>query len=275
MKSVTTALDHYLQQWQLSPDGAVQQRPSSILLPVRQRNNTAAMLKINLAVEEQIGQNLLIYWQQQSGAARVIASDQNAILLERAEQSNLLATFSQEGKDKLACHIICSTVRQLHQPRLCHPPALPNLSDWFTILYSTAANYGDVLPLCAQTARHLLNRPQKKGSLHGDIHHSNILYFGNAGWLAIDPKGVYGEFTFDYANIFCNPDSKTACNPSLFRQRVTWITQAAKLSRQRLLLWIVAWCGLSASWLLEEGLAPTTRLVIAKLAANELGISAT
>jgi streptomycin 6-kinase len=29
--------------------------------------------------------------------------------------------------------------------------------------------------------------------------------FGARGWLAIDPKGLYGERGFDYANIFCNP----------------------------------------------------------------------
>lgn len=30
-------------------------------------------------------------------------------------------------------------------------------------------------------------------TLHGDLHHGNVLDFGASGWLAIDPKGLKGE----------------------------------------------------------------------------------
>jgi streptomycin 6-kinase len=43
-------------------------------------------------------------------------------------------------------------------------------------------------------------------ALHGDLHHENVLDFGERRWLAIDPHGLHGERFFDFANIFTNPD---------------------------------------------------------------------
>ena len=40
--------------------------------------------------------------------------------------------------------------------------------------------------------RALLALPQDVGVLHGDLHHGNVLDFGD-GWRAIDPKGLVGE----------------------------------------------------------------------------------
>jgi streptomycin 6-kinase len=59
----------------------------------------------------------------------------------------------------------------------------------------------------------LLDDPRDIVALHGDIHHGNILDFGERGWLAIDPKGLIGERGFDYANNFCNPDAAIATRP--------------------------------------------------------------
>ncbi|VVE53578.1 hypothetical protein PHO31112_04863 [Pandoraea horticolens] len=108
--------------------------------------------------------------------------------------------------------------------------------------------------------------------LHGDIHHANVLDFGDRGWLAIDPKGLYGERGFDYANLFCNPDGETALTPGVFVRRVDIVTHAAALDRQRLLQWVLAWAGLSAVWRMEDGDDAQSALDVARLAAATLGI---
>ena len=74
--------------------------------------------------------------------------------------------------------------------------------------------------------------------LHGDIHHDNVLDFGERGWLAIDPKRLYGERGFDYANIFCNPNYGIATDPAIFQRRVEQVCRLAGLERRRLLQWI-------------------------------------
>lgn len=121
----------------------------------------------------------------------------------------------------------------------------------------------------------LLSSPQNEVVLHGDLHHGNILDFGTKGWLAIDPKGLVGERGFDYANIFTNPDlaaptKPVAIEPEIFAQRVNIVSEIAKIERQRLLMWIIAWCGLSSAWFLQEGDCATIPLRIAELASAEL-----
>ena len=108
--------------------------------------------------------------------------------------------------------------------------------------------------------------------LHGDIHHGNILDFGERGWLAIAPKGLLGERGFDYANLFCNPSHPVATAPSRLARQADVVARAANLDRMRLLHWILAWAGLSAVWGIEGGndrhIEPTLR--IAKIAAAEI-----
>lgn len=121
----------------------------------------------------------------------------------------------------------------------------------------------------------LLSSPHDEVVLHGDLHHGNILDFGTRGWLAIDPKGLVGERGFDYANIFTNPDlaeptRPVAIEPERFTQRVNIVSEIARIERQRLLMWIVAWCGLSSVWFLQEGDSATVPLRIAELAMAEL-----
>ncbi|WP_225024760.1 aminoglycoside phosphotransferase family protein [Bradyrhizobium septentrionale] len=56
-----------------------------------------------------------------------------------------------------------------------------------------------------------------------------------------------------------------------FARRLDIVVEAARLDRRRLLLWIVAWTGLSAAWFLGDSdpLAEID-LAIARLAAAEL-----
>jgi len=133
-----------------------------------------------------------------------------------------------------------------------------------------ARAHGGILSLADATAHDLLSEPREIGVLHGDIHHDNILWFGNRGWLAIDPKGLLGERGFDFANLFCNPDPRTATAPGRFARQVGVIANAARLDRTRLLQWILTWAGLSSAWLLNEGVSAELPLKIAELALAEL-----
>jgi streptomycin 6-kinase len=131
-----------------------------------------------------------------------------------------------------------------------------------------------LLAVSAKAARSLLENPQQVGVLHGDIHHDNILDFGDRGWLAIDPKRLIGERGFDYANIFANPDLADPTRPVAalhFKRRLEIVSADAGLDRRRLLQWIVAWSGLSAAWFLSDGGSPETDFRIAELAVAELG----
>ena len=260
--------DDYLARWALTLDGDPIVTRNSRLLPVR-RQGVPAMLKIAVEPEEKVGSRLMTWWDG-DGAARVLAHAVEAILLERAESGIGLAELARSGRDDEATRIICAVVAKLHAPRDKPLPDLVPLGLWFEALEPAAADHGGILSVAAGTARDLLTEPREVGVLHGDIHHDNILWFGNRGWLAIDPKGLIGERCFDYANLFCNPDLRTATAPNRFVRRVEVVAKAARLDRTRLLQWVLAWAGLSSAWLLNEGLSPEPPIKVAELALVEL-----
>lgn len=224
------------------------------------------MLKIAVEAEEKFGGGLMPWWDG-IGAAQVLAHEGDALLMERAEGTASLATMAHSGRDDDACRIICGVVAQIHRPRSRPAPSVIPLSQWFRELAPAAAQYGGVLSLCASAADALLAAPQDVVVLHGDIHHGNILDFGERGWLAIDPKRLGGERGFDYANLFSNPDRETAAAPSRLARRLAVVSETAGLEPKRLLQWVLAQSGLSAAWILSDGGTPELQLEIASEAA--------
>jgi streptomycin 6-kinase len=264
----------YLARWGLVPDGDPIITPAARLLPVV-RDGEPAMLKLSREEDERFG-GVLMEWWDGEGAARVLARDNVALLLERATGPASLADMARSGHDDEACRILCATAARLHAPRSKPPPELIPLARWFHDLEPAAAKHGGILVRCAGTARSLLAEPREVGVLHGDLHHGNVLDFGARGWLAIDPKRLVGERGFDFANIFTNPDladptRPVATEPGRFACRLEVVAEAARLERRRLLSWILAWAGLSASWFLgDDNPLASIDLRIAAMAAAEL-----
>jgi len=263
--------DRYLDRWNLIPDGMPIITRSSRLLPVR-RGGVPAMLKIAVEAEERRGGALMVWWAGE-GAARVLAHEGEALLMERAMGERSLIEMARHGRDEEACRIICSVAGRLHDHRGRPAHELIPLSRWFAALEPAAARYGGTLGRCAAMARALLGAPRDAVVLHGDIHHGNILDAGDRGWLAVDPKGLAGERGFDFANIFCNPDRRVAAAPGRLARQASVVAEAAGLDRERLLGWALAWAGLSAAWFIEDGMSPDVPLEVAEIAAAELGLS--
>lgn len=263
----------YLSLWHLTPDGAPIVTHAARLLPV-QHAGKPAMLKVATEEDEKQGGVLMNWWDGQ-GAARVLAHDHDAILLERATGHRSLASYSRTGRDDEATHILCDVLQALHAPRNKPLPALRPLEEWFQDLWPMAQAQGGILAHSARYARALLDDPRDQTVLHGDMHHDNVLDFGERGWLVIDPKRLYGERAFDYANIFCNPDLSdptppVAIVPGCFARRLDLILARSGLERRRLLQWVVAWCGLSAAWYMGDGDDAAIDLDIARQAQSQL-----
>jgi streptomycin 6-kinase len=234
------------------------------------------MLKVTDDADEKHG-HLLLQWWAGHGAARVLAHDDGAVLLERATGSRSLVALANEGRDDEATRIICDVARQLHAPRKAPPPGLVPLTTWFEPLAPAAQAHGGILVQAAAAAVRLLASQREIVPLHADLHHENILDFGERGWLAIDPKRVIGERTFEYTILFCDPDLglphlTIARRPEIFAQRLTIVSEAANLEVRRLLLWILAWAGLSTAWQIGDGLDPEIELQVAEMALAALNV---
>lgn len=264
--------ERYLTQWNLQPDGEPIYTPGSDLLPVR-FEGLPAMLKVARDSEEKVGA-LVMRWWNGVGAARVYRHEGDALLMERATGSGSLMRMAQDGQDDEASCIACATIAHLHAPRAAQAPELVLLEDWFQSLWPAARLKGGLFAQAAATARELLGSQREIVVLHGDIHHDNVLDFGERGWLAIDPKRVIGDRGYDYANLICNPELPTVVQPARFARQVEVIAEVSGLGRPRLLRWVLAYAGLSAAWFLEDGDAASAEsdLCVARLAIEALGL---
>jgi streptomycin 6-kinase len=242
-------LDEYLRRWDLSPAGGRFATRSSQLQPVLRRGERA-MLKVARIEEEATGCHLLAWWDGH-GAARVLELDDHAAVLEWGGDS--LAGVAEADDDR-ATRVLCDVAGTLHAAsdrRFDSQPAgLIALSPWFGSLFARTDADG-FYARAAALARTLIDDTGDRVVLHGDLHHGNVLDFGDRGWLAIDPKFLVGPRVFDYTNILCNPSQELA--ERRFERRVDLIGDLAGIPTATLLEWTVAWTGLSASWSAEDG----------------------
>jgi streptomycin 6-kinase len=270
----TDPIKPWLDRWTLAPDGApFSTKYGSYLAPVRTADGESAMLKIAGHQEEENGGRLMAWWAG-VGAARVLAIEGPAILLERLSGGASLAAMARAGEDAAATRIICDTAMRLHAPRAEPPPAtLVPLTTWHRSLAAAAGAQGGPFAEAWTIAERLLAEQRDVVVLHGDLHHENILDGGPRGWLAIDPKGMIGERGFDYANLFRNPDADMALRPGRLGGQAAVVAAAAGLEPARLLAWVYTYAVLGAAWSLEGDFEDDVDagLKIAAIAEAELG----
>lgn len=275
-----SAVSRYLRLWDLELDGEPWSTPSSHVAFVRRTDGTPAVLKVPLIDEERLGCRVLDWWSGE-GAARVMAiDDHDAILMDRAEPGVQLLSMAESASppgwesDLEASRTLIAATRRLHQhPAIDVPKGLMSLRRWFRELFSWADQVGGFFSRAASVADELLDDQRDCCVLHGDIHHENVLWFGpGKGWLAIDPKGLFGDPAFDYVNLLTNPGREVIFRSGRFDQQVELITGATGIDRDRLLRWTVAWSGLTAAWLRESELdgGPANNVPIGLLAERAL-----
>ena len=242
-------VEDYLQRWHLQPDGAVFSTRSSHLQRVR-RDGRPAMLKVARIEEEANGCRLLAWWDGR-GAARVYEVDSHAAVLEWGGESLVgLAGVDDDRATRTLCNV-AATLHGASEHRFeFRPEGLIPLDAWFRSLFARDDADG-FYAVAATTARRLLTADDDPVVLHGDLHHDNVLDFGERGHLAIDPKFLVGNRVFDYTNILCNPGQALA--ERHFDRRVDLISELAGIPRVELLEWTVAWTALSASWFAVDG----------------------
>lgn len=264
MAAQLTEFAPWLTAWGLVADGEGFGSPWSRLLPVR-RGGEPAVLKVAVHPGEKRGGAVMAYYAG-GGAARVLAHDDDAVLLERLDGPRSLEAMARGGQDEAACRILCEAVARLQAPRPGPAPdVLVPLETWFAALWPTAERLGGVYAASAAAARELLASQGPPVVLHGDIHHGNVLDGGDLrGWRAIDPKGLLGDRGYDYANLICNPNAETAL--ANLERRVAIVSEMSGLPRADVLRWLIAYLGLSASWTVSDGDDPWQALAILEAA---------
>ncbi|RII89868.1 aminoglycoside phosphotransferase family protein, partial [Clavibacter michiganensis] len=128
------------------------------------------------------------------------------------------------------------------------------LAVWFRELVEPARPLPRSLDRGAGVARELLAGSGPGVVLHGDVHHGNVLRFGDGdigsdsdsdsdsddAWRAIDPKALVGDPGFDTANVLANPTPAIALRPGRLARRAGVVAEETGADLDAVLAWTEA-----------------------------------
>jgi streptomycin 6-kinase len=270
------ALDSYLSRWQLSEPKPLARTFTSDLYTVLAADRPA-VLKIlsEIGVEdERVGADAL-QWYNGQGAVQLLNHDSGAMLLEFVSGDSL-TQMVKEGHDDQATRIIVDVLNRLHFANSSEPPTslIPLSRRFQSLLEGGAASQLDpIIQRGATVARSLLDDQRPSHVLHGDIHHDNIRHHSQRGWLAIDPKGLMGDRTYDAANALCNPESlpELVESPERLLRQAEIMATGLGIEQPRILAYTFAHACLSACWSVEDGQDPSHAILMARVAESSIG----
>ncbi len=254
-------LPHYLNTWNLSQPKPLATTPTSHVYTVQHEGETAVLKILTpIGIEDEASGIVALRHYNGNGAVQVFAEDGEALLMEYVPGDDLLPMV-QRGDDEEATRIIAGVLNQLHSnaPETM-PAGLWTLERRFRSLfrYADSGTAEPVYVQAAQLVRELLDDPQQVRVLHGDMHHQNVRHQEGRGWLAIDPKGVYGEKTFDACNTLCNPPfmPELVHNEARLLRNAHLLADTMGVDVQRLLRYTFAYACLSNVWSMEHDGVP-------------------
>jgi streptomycin 6-kinase len=250
-------LDHlqsHIAKWRLTLDGAPFETISSWLAYVT-RDDERAVLKVFKPGSNEAPSARYLILHRANGTVRVLEGDERAILIERIAPGTPLASLSRTGRDDDATRIICDTIAKLQR----HPVDIAGWPghDEHLVAFVERRPVAPFTPGIVARAKAMFqeldaSQPQRM-LLHGDLHHDNILFDDELGWLAIDPKGEVGETAYEIAAALRNPleNSHLFITPQQLDRRVRIYCERLKLDRKRVLGWCFARNASAALWYCE------------------------
>jgi streptomycin 6-kinase len=187
-------------------------------------------------------------------------TEQGVLLLERIFPGHDLTSLPD---DQEATHITADAILAL---RCSVPPGneFPTMEKWckgFDRYQTLFSEKDGPLPIkifstAVGLVRELLASSEEREFLHGDLHHTNLLFRDDDTWIAIDPKGVIGELAFEVGPYVFNPIPDLIHRPNLgeiLSQRLQILEETTGIDKYRLAAWSFCRAVLAAIWSLEEG----------------------
>lgn len=256
----------YLTRWNLTQPQRLTTTATSYIYRVQQKG-VPAVLKVLTPTgqhDERHAPDVLRHFDGR-GSVRLLAADEGAHLLEYVPGESLV--HLAETDDAAATRLIAGVLNQLHHNPQTEGVQAGSLRRRFRALFERASlpESDTLFGRAARLADALLSNARDVRVLHGDVHHENILHKPGRGWLAIDPKGLIGERTFDTANTFFNPAPKIYAHEPRIRRTAEILANETGLETRRILQFAYVYGGLSVAWSFEDGTPPESRWIQAHL----------
>jgi len=217
ISAMTDRLNEYARKWNVSVEHQVQTTTSFLAFGTRDGVDVVLKVSRNMTEEWRSGQVLATFGGK--GVVRVFEYADGAALLERLRPATSLAEVVLSGRDSEATDILAGVIREMITAPLGEPDA-SSAEEWGVGFQRYLQSEDGQLPreLVAQ-AHHiyvqLCSSQKKRRLLHGDLHHYNVLFDAQRGWLATDPKGVVGELEYEIGAALRNPYECTQIFTSL------------------------------------------------------------
>ncbi len=252
-------VDEVGEAWSLQPDGEPRHGRASLVLPVRDEEGRAAVLKLGCPDPDAEHEHLALRHWDGHGAVRLLRADprRRVMLLERVHDEDLSERWDQE-----ACEVVAGLYAALHRPA---PPQLSRLSlsarRWsgeLAALPRDAPLPRRLVEQAASLARDLAADPTTDGTLvHGDLHYENVLAADRAPWLAIDPQPRSGDPHYEPAPMLWNrlEELGQPGGPGIrdgVRHRFHTLVDVAGLDEDRARAWVVVRVLVNALWELQD-----------------------
>jgi streptomycin 6-kinase len=266
------------QRWRVRIGPPFAQLSYHYVAPAVQSDGTGVVVKVCSPTHEfgREAEALRLFAGQ--GMVQLLAYDvgDEALLLERLEPGTLLRTVEDDAQ---TISIAAAVMRQMRRPAPVQHP-FPSVSDWGRGFARLRRHYGGG---CGPFPAALLEEAEALFAelsasmaapvlLHGDLHQDNILAASRQPWLAIDPKGLIGEPTYEVGALLHNPLPDLLETPQpgrLLRRRVDQLAEELGFDRARIRGWGIAQAVLAAWWTVEDHGHPwDAALTCAKLLAE-------
>ena len=247
------------QKWNLSLAGDPFELSFNYVVPVLQAEKCARVLKLGVPTPEFMSEARALREFGGHGAVGLIESDESlgALLLERVDPGSTLATLDDHVR---STEVAAQTMLKLWQAA---PANLEfrNLESWTGGLVKLRARFsGATGPLdsglvdVAENIRaELVQGAQPSCLLHADLHHFNILYGSGSGWVAIDPKGVIGDPSYEPASFLLNPNPTVFLDRAIQETRIAILAEHLNMDKQRIARWAFFHAVLASWWTIEDG----------------------
>jgi streptomycin 6-kinase len=232
----------------------------NFVAPATRAGGTHAVFKLSRHVDETRDEIAALRLWDGDGAARLLEADPEigALLLERLYPGTMLTEVA-EADDDAATLSAAAVLRRLWRP-LPEAHGLRPLASWCAAydrnreaLSRGADGFPATLFRRADAMRRdLLASTKTQTILHGDLHHFNVLRAQRAEWLAIDPKGLVGDRSFDVCQFLRNP-LPAGVSPAVNRRRLDIFCAELGLDRERTKDWCFVHAMLDACWDFEDG----------------------
>ncbi len=255
-----TVLEEWCARWRISISDDFPDSSLNIMAYGHSALAGPVVLKMNLPSPEILSEMEAIAQRSGHGIVRLIAADPDLaiMMLERVDPGTTLRT-SGLGDEESTLIGVDVMRRFWHAPT--RPDNLFPLAEWMASLldYPARPTYPDgpipaaLIDRAIGVAGDLLSTSTDLVLLHGDIHHDNILWGGDHGWVTIDPKGLIGERGFDTSTWMHNPWG-IGLDPNIgaiLRQRFTTFARLLDLDPYRTARWSFVFLVLSMCWTTE------------------------